>query len=98
LSSEKQEHRFLLLPCHAPPQRLFSTLFATVYKRPTKGGLEAFAFCLWCLLWALAWVFLFGLLFLAFWCGKLLEGTRITEGKRMAKEKLMKGKTWLRKG
>jgi hypothetical protein len=47
---------------------------------------KAFAFCLWLLLWALAWVFCFGPLLWAFWYGKLLEGKRITEGKKMAKE------------
>jgi hypothetical protein len=40
-------------------------------------------FGLWLLLWA-------------FWCGKLLEEKRITEGKRIAKGKLLKGKEWLR--
>jgi hypothetical protein len=39
LLSEKQEHRFLLLQRHAPPQSLCSTLFASVYERPTEGGL-----------------------------------------------------------
>jgi hypothetical protein len=34
---------------------------------------------------------------LDFWCGKLLEGRRITEGKRMA-GKLLKGKQWLKRG
>jgi hypothetical protein len=38
------------------------------------------------------------LLLLAFWCGKLLERKRITEGKRIAKEKLLKGKEWLKRG
>jgi hypothetical protein len=54
---------------------------AAVYKRPTEGGLWGF------------WLFafggfteLFGLLLLgtllwAFWCGTLLEGKRIIEGK-----------------
>jgi hypothetical protein len=44
----------------------------------------------------LAWVFLFGLLLLAFWVGKLLEGRRITEEKRIAKGKSLKGKEWLK--
>jgi hypothetical protein len=35
---------------------------------------------------------------LALWCGKLLEGKRITEGKRIAKVKLLKGKEWLKRG
>jgi hypothetical protein len=60
-----------------------------VCKRPTEGGLEAFAVCLWLSLWALAWVLPFGLLLLAFWCGKLLEAKRITEGKRIAEAKRM---------
>jgi hypothetical protein len=47
LRSEKQELRFLLLQCHAPPQSLCSTLFAAVYKRPTEGGRGAFAFAFW---------------------------------------------------
>jgi hypothetical protein len=51
--------------------------------RPDEGGQEAFAFCLWLFgLWLL-------LLLWAFWCGKLLEGKRITEGKRIAKEGLI---------
>jgi hypothetical protein len=75
LRSEKQERRFLLLQCHAPPQSLCSTLFAAVYKRTVEGGPEDF--------WG------FGLLLLAFWCGKLLEGKRITEGKRIAEGKRM---------
>jgi hypothetical protein len=32
------------------------------------------------------------------WCGKLLEGKRITEGKCIAKGKLLKGKVWLKRG
>jgi hypothetical protein len=41
----------------------------------------------------------FGLILLlwAFWCGKLLEGKRITEGKKIA-GKLLKGKEWLKRG
>jgi hypothetical protein len=54
------------------------------------------------LLWAFwVWVFWgFGLILLrwAFWCGKLLEGKRITEWKRIAKGKLLKGKVWLKWG
>jgi hypothetical protein len=34
--------------------------------------------------------FYLGLLLWAFWCGKLLEGKRITEGTKMAKEKWLK--------
>jgi hypothetical protein len=39
-------------------------------------------------LWLLAFVWDMGLLpfALGFWCGKHLEGKRIAEGKRMAKE------------
>jgi hypothetical protein len=37
----------------------------------------------------LAFTLGFGLGFSAFWCGKLLERKRITEGKRMAKEGLI---------
>jgi hypothetical protein len=53
-----------------------------VYKTPLKEeeGLLPLA---------LAWVFRFGLLLWAFWCGKLLEEKRITEGKRIAKEELI---------
>jgi hypothetical protein len=35
---------------------------------------------------------------LGFWCGKLLERERITEGKRISKEKLLKEKEWLKRG
>jgi hypothetical protein len=71
LCSAKQEGRFLLLQCHAPPQSLCSTLFAAVYKRPTERGLEALASCLWLLLWALVWVFHLGLFGVGcFWKGK----------------------------
>jgi hypothetical protein len=57
----------------------YSTLFTTGYKRPTEGGLRAFAFAL---------------RLLAFWCGRLLEGKRIAEGKGncqrgIAKEELV---------
>jgi hypothetical protein len=64
LLSEKQEHRFLLLQCHAPPESLSFTLFTTGYKRPAEGGLEVF--------WLLLWVFHFGLWLWDFWCGKIL--------------------------
>jgi hypothetical protein len=56
---------------------LCSTPFAAVYKRTLKedrGFLGRFGFWLW--LWALLW---------AFWCGKLLDGKRITEGKEFLK-------------
>jgi hypothetical protein len=41
----------------------------------------------------------FGLILLlwAFGCGKLLKGKRITEGKRIAKRKLLKGEVWLKR-
>jgi hypothetical protein len=65
---------------------LCSILFATVYKRPTEGGLKALCFL------PLAWVFHFRLLLWAFWGEKLLEG------KRTAKGKLLKGKEWLKRG
>jgi hypothetical protein len=42
-------------------------------------------FGLWLLLWA-------------FCCGKLLEGEKVTEGKRIAKGQLLKGKVWLKRG
>jgi hypothetical protein len=91
LCSEKQEGRFLLLQCHTPPQNLYSILFAAVYRRPTEGGLGDFSFL------PLAFGFYFGfggffgpwLLLWAFWCGKLLEGKRIAEGKSMDKEGLI---------
>jgi hypothetical protein len=51
---------------------------------PSEQGLGAFAS-----FWSLACIFHFGLLLWAFWCGKLLEGKRITEGKRMAKKRLI---------
>jgi hypothetical protein len=88
LCSEKQERRFLLLQCHVP-KNCCSTLFAPVYKRPAKGGLGAFDFLPWAF-WA--WVFWgFGLILLLwdFWCGKFLEGKKLTEGKRIAKGKRM---------
>jgi hypothetical protein len=90
LASEKQERRFLLLQCHYPPQSLCSTLFADVYKRPLKEGL---GFCFLPLAFALEGFLGFGLVLLlwAFWCGKFLEGKRITEGERTA-GKLLKGK------
>jgi hypothetical protein len=45
LSSEKQECRFLLLQCHAPPpELLLHLLFTTGYKRLAEGGCQAFAF------------------------------------------------------
>jgi hypothetical protein len=50
-------------------------------------GLFAFGFYLGLLPLALALAWVFPLL--AFWCGKLLEGKRITEEKRMAKEGLI---------
>jgi hypothetical protein len=45
----------------------------------------------------LAFGFHFGLWLWTFWCGKLLEGKRITEGKRIA-GKLLKGKERLKRG
>jgi hypothetical protein len=47
----------------------------------------------------LAFTLGFGLGFLlwAFWYGKILEGKRITEEKRIAKGKLLKGKEWLKR-
>jgi hypothetical protein len=52
-------------------------------------------FCLWILLWEVFLGFGFWLLLWGFWCEKLLEGIRITEGKKIAKGKLLKGKEWL---
>jgi hypothetical protein len=85
--------------------RASTPLFATIYKRPLKEGLGLFVFAMDILAWAFgAWVLLgfglgFGLILLlwAFWCGKLLVGKRITEGKRIAKGKLLKGKVWLKR-
>jgi hypothetical protein len=97
LHSEKQERRFLLLQCRTPPKSLCSTLFAAIYKRP-EGGLETSLALVWRAFWA--WVFEgFGLILSlwAFWCGKLLEGERITEGERIPKGKLLKGKIWLKR-
>jgi hypothetical protein len=76
-----------------------------VYKTP-EGGRGAFClgtFCFGGFFWALAWEgFLdFGLVLLlwAFWCGKLLEGKRITAGKRIAKEKrITEGKRMAKEG
>jgi hypothetical protein len=80
------------------PENHCSTLLTTGYKRPDEEELETFAFCLW-LFWALVFAlgheaFCLWLLSFAFgfWCGKLLEGKRITEGK------LLKGKEWLKRG
>jgi hypothetical protein len=95
LHSEEQECRFLLLQCHATPESFCSTLFATVYKRPPEGGLGAFCFLPLAFgledFWGLGFLGSFALILLLwdFWCGKLLEGRRITEGKRMAKEELI---------
>jgi hypothetical protein len=82
------------------PKSCCSTLFTTVYKRPLKEeeGLFAFGFYFGLLALALAWVFHYGFWLWAFWCGKLLKETRITEGKRIAKRKLLKGKEWLKRG
>jgi hypothetical protein len=71
------------------PESLCSTLFAAVSKRLLKEGWGLFAFCLWLLLWALEEFGGLILLLWAFCCGKLLEGKRITEGKRIAKEGLI---------
>jgi hypothetical protein len=58
------------LQYHTPPHG--STLFAAV-KTP-EAGRGAFAFGFWLLPFrALLW---------AFWCGKLLKGKRVIEGKR----------------
>jgi hypothetical protein len=43
-------------------------------------------------------LFAFGFYFGLVWCGKLLEGKRITEGLRIAKKKLLKAKEWLKRG
>jgi hypothetical protein len=43
-------------------------------------------------------LFAFGFYFGLVWCGKLLEGKRITEGLRIAKKKLLKAKEWLKTG
>jgi hypothetical protein len=61
-------------------ENLCSTLFAAVYKRP-EGGL--FAFCFLSLTFTLEGFLGYGfwLLLWAFWCGKFLEGKRITKGK-----------------
>jgi hypothetical protein len=64
------------------PESCCSTLFATVYEITAEGGHEVF--------WGFGLLLL--LLLWAFWCGKLLEGKRITEGK------LLKGKEWLKRG
>jgi uncharacterized RDD family membrane protein YckC len=52
-------------------------------KEPLKEGLRFLAFGFYFGLWL-------GFLLWAFWCGKLLEGKGITEGKRMAKDRLIK--------
>jgi hypothetical protein len=70
--SEKQEHRFLLLQCHALPESLCSTLFASIYKRPLKDS-WGFFFCLLGLYFGL-----FGVE--TFWKGKELLKGKIAEG------------------
>jgi hypothetical protein len=64
LRSKKQERWFLLLQCHALPESLCSTLFATVYKSPAEGGFQAFCF------FALGF---WGLGFGGFWIGLWLD-------------------------
>jgi hypothetical protein len=73
LHSERQEHRFLLLNVTPLPKNRCSTLFTTGCKRFAEGGKEVFAFSFGFLFW--------GFLLWAFWCGRLLEGKRIAEGK-----------------
>jgi hypothetical protein len=69
-------------------------------KGPLKEGLRLFAFGLLDFgledLWGFGLGFGFILLLWTFWCGK--QGKRITEGKRIAKGKLLKGKVWLKRG
>jgi hypothetical protein len=70
-------------------------MLTTGYKRFTEGGHEAFCFGAFCF-GAFALGFCLKLLLLAFglldfWCGRLVEGKRITEGKRNAKGVLLKG-------
>jgi hypothetical protein len=55
-----------------------------LFIRPAEGGLEAFCFYFGLLVWRFL-----GLWLLAFWCGELWEGKRITDGKRIAKEGLI---------
>jgi hypothetical protein len=80
------------------------TLFATVYKRPAEGGLGlllfAFGFCfgrLFRLGFGGPWLDSFVLGFLV-WETFGGEKKRITEEKRTAKGKLLKGKEWLKRG
>jgi hypothetical protein len=53
------------------------------YKRPLKEEEELLPFAFWAFaFWGSTLSFwLFGALLWAFWCGKLLEGKRIIEGK-----------------
>jgi hypothetical protein len=61
------------------------------YKRPLKE--EEWFLLFGALLWAFGWLFVLGgflplnigkkLLLWSFWCGKLLEGKRIAEGKML---------------
>jgi hypothetical protein len=65
-----------------------------LYKRPAEAGWGAFSFAFgfWFGgLFGLGFFWGFGLILLlwAFWCEKLLEGKRISEGKRMAEEGLI---------
>jgi hypothetical protein len=67
-------------------------------QRPTEGELGNFCFLPLAFILGFGGFFRFGLLLWVFLCGKLLEGKRITEGKRFAKGKLLKGKEWLKRG
>jgi hypothetical protein len=71
--------------------RASGRLFILGIKRPAEGGHKNFCFGGFWGAFALKVFLGFGLVLLlwAFWCGKLLEEKRITEGKRVAKEELV---------
>jgi hypothetical protein len=97
LNSENGKAGFFCYNVTPLPESLCSTLFATVYKRAAERRVGAFAFSLWLELWGF-----FGDLDLAFALGfgvrSFLKRKRITEGKRIAKGKFLKGKEWIKRG
>jgi hypothetical protein len=92
LSSEKQEHRFLLLQCQATPREplLHHVCLLLFIKGPLKEGFGAFGFLLLGALLSFLGFCFWGLYFGLFGVGRFWKGKELLKGKTV-EGKMLKG-------